>query len=502
MGLLEDSKGGFFKKSQLQCTNKVPMDPLIRVEIEDKPLTAVVLGGTEGLRQVCMHTIFGFDDVDAGWNKGRSRKHPDHPIRLLDPFPGDFCGSGVDGGTTTGSIPDVLADCVILVRDLDRVWDKQSAVASCMLASSVANQCRCRSIVVLSVWNGGGGTDSGRSAWSVNRDQSARIIEELLVYEGVAASKIFQCYWDLDACAAKIDGSYVLPDGANLAKHLCEQLSKAIGKEAVQILALASNNTQIRSAAAKMSSVNHTDARNRNPKRKPLTLFFQSLDFFLWMAHTVEISTYLALAFALSIILPPRVVFLNLLLCFLGGWLIAVFCIETIKRQGSSPRPEHLKIGGFRKFCMLLKNYWVLILLYYLLQPFNRLISPCLEWVVLFLHGIRGAVGKRRAQDMYPHPVLLIHGFACNAIFWMPVRFYLAWKGVRWVHSVTLNPWMGDIDAYAEDIAEKVLITEKPFLILVGKGVDVIKREMIGWKEKNCFSRAEFVECINPDYPS
>ncbi|MCX7177403.1 MAG: alpha/beta fold hydrolase [Proteobacteria bacterium] len=68
-------------------------------------------------------------------------------------------------------------------------------------------------------------------------------------------------------------------------------------------------------------------------------------------------------------------------------------------------------------------------------------------------------------------PLLLIHGYNCNRGFWWWLKPRLEAQG-RSVASLTLEPMHGDIDAYAEQIAQRVnwlcRITGAARVVLVG----------------------------------
>lgn len=53
-------------------------------------------------------------------------------------------------------------------------------------------------------------------------------------------------------------------------------------------------------------------------------------------------------------------------------------------------------------------------------------------------------------------PLLLVHGFLCNGAFWWFLKRYLCRFGITRLFTVNLEPLMGDIDGYAEQIADRV----------------------------------------------
>lgn len=75
-----------------------------------------------------------------------------------------------------------------------------------------------------------------------------------------------------------------------------------------------------------------------------------------------------------------------------------------------------------------------------------------------FFHLLEPWLGKRDAApaDATGTPVLLIHGYLCNAGYWRSTVRYLRRQGLANVHTLSLEPIWGDIDHYAVQVAERV----------------------------------------------
>lgn len=67
----------------------------------------------------------------------------------------------------------------------------------------------------------------------------------------------------------------------------------------------------------------------------------------------------------------------------------------------------------------------------------------------------------RQERDTEPNqsttrPILLIHGYFCNAAFWWSMARYLRRRGLENVHTITLEPVFGDIEHYAIQVKERI----------------------------------------------
>ena len=141
---------------------------------------------------------------------------------------------------------------------------------------------------------------------------------------------------------------------------------------------------------------------------------------------------------------------------FLGVRLFLVLLSFGLMLRGSSPVPEHLRIGALQAVLMVLEEYAALILLFSMVQPFEK----------FWLGPDRlGHCATRRT------PLLLIHGYQCNRGFWFWLRPKLEAAGWT-VATHSMEPTWSEIDNYADGIARRVdqvlAATGAPQLILIG----------------------------------
>ncbi|MCM2288015.1 MAG: alpha/beta fold hydrolase [Sulfuritalea sp.] len=141
---------------------------------------------------------------------------------------------------------------------------------------------------------------------------------------------------------------------------------------------------------------------------------------------------------------------------FLGLRLFLVLLSFGLMLRGSSPVPEHLRIGPLRALRMVLEEYVALILLFSVIQPFEK----------FWLGPDRlGHCATRRT------PLLLIHGYQCNRGFWFWLQPKLETAGWT-VATHSMEPVWTEIDNYTEGIASRIdevlAATGAPQLILIG----------------------------------
>lgn len=151
---------------------------------------------------------------------------------------------------------------------------------------------------------------------------------------------------------------------------------------------------------------------------------------------------------------PPQAAGLGLA-GFLGVRLLLVLLSFGLMLAGSSPVPDRLRIGPPGALRMVLEEYAALILLFSMVQPFEK----------FWLGPDRlGHCAARRT------PLLLIHGYQCNRGFWFWLRPKLEATGWT-VATHSLEPTWTEIDNYADGIARRVdevlAATGAPQLILV-----------------------------------
>lgn len=121
----------------------------------------------------------------------------------------------------------------------------------------------------------------------------------------------------------------------------------------------------------------------------------------------------------------------------------------------SDPVPAGLRIGPLRYLRMVLEEYLGMIVLFSVVQPFER----------FWLKPDR----LKRTPDR--PPLLLIHGYQCNRGTWF--RLLPRLEAAGWcVATHNLEPVLADIDSYAEGIARRIdevlAATGARQLILVG----------------------------------
>lgn len=94
-------------------------------------------------------------------------------------------------------------------------------------------------------------------------------------------------------------------------------------------------------------------------------------------------------------------------------------------------------LGRARTLAMVLREYGVFVLLFGLIQPFERL------WL--------------GADRLRPHalPIVLVHGYLCNRGCWWWLRRRLQ-AGGQVVATLTLEPPWGDIDGFADQLHQRV----------------------------------------------
>lgn len=144
----------------------------------------------------------------------------------------------------------------------------------------------------------------------------------------------------------------------------------------------------------------------------------------------------------------------------LAGFLwLRLFIVGTtfsLMLASSGSVPADLRIGPLRTARMVLEEYFALLVLFAVVQPFERFwLGP-------------DRLAKSRDGRL---PLLLIHGYQCNRGFWFWLRAKLEAAG--WIVAThSMEPVWADIDSYAEGIARRVAevlaATGAPQLILVG----------------------------------
>ena len=123
----------------------------------------------------------------------------------------------------------------------------------------------------------------------------------------------------------------------------------------------------------------------------------------------------------------------------LAGRAAVIGTTFALARFHRAPVPEGARLKPLQAVRMALEEYLAFILLFTVVQPFERLFM--------------GTDRMRPAQDR--PPLLLVHGYECNRAFWWRLRPRLERAG--WlVATVNLEPVFAGIDAYADVIARRI----------------------------------------------
>ena len=146
----------------------------------------------------------------------------------------------------------------------------------------------------------------------------------------------------------------------------------------------------------------------------------------IWLVSRAGWTPSQALALAAAFVLAGRMAF-----------VVATFALAA---PASGPVPAGMRLGPLGALRMLLQEYAALLVLFSVVQPFERFwLGP-------------DRLGHCAAR---PRPVLLIHGYQCNRGFWFWFRRKL--EAVGWtVATHSLEPVYADIDSYAEGIARRI----------------------------------------------
>ena len=149
--------------------------------------------------------------------------------------------------------------------------------------------------------------------------------------------------------------------------------------------------------------------------------------------------------------------FVGAALLSIEGWLKLVgFCLLSgvavrlaltlftffVAAQRAGERPVQRPSRGALA-ALIMRELLASIAAFCVLQPMER-------WL-----GIRRAPG---AADSDTPPVLLVHGYTCNAGIWYPMVRALKRRGITRIYTLNLEPIFGGVDGYAEQVA--ALISE------------------------------------------
>lgn len=138
--------------------------------------------------------------------------------------------------------------------------------------------------------------------------------------------------------------------------------------------------------------------------------------------------------------LQPHTVFAFALGAGLGIRALTVIILFSLAWRYRSKRPPEMRIGPFRWIILFFLELITFLLIFGVLQPFER------WWM-----------GHRSAQSTPGQlPVLLIHGYSCNAAVWWVMQRYLHKQGIGNLFTLNLEPVFGNIDQYAQQVAARV----------------------------------------------
>lgn len=116
-----------------------------------------------------------------------------------------------------------------------------------------------------------------------------------------------------------------------------------------------------------------------------------------------------------------------------AGYLLACFAVAGVGRRGRT------RLRLLRLFA----GEWIaLTLTHTVLQPLRPLWWRTLDRPV-------PATGEGAL-------VVFVHGYCCNAAFWLPMRRRLARRGLAHQAGVDLEPVLGDIDRLGDQLAERL----------------------------------------------
>ncbi len=140
----------------------------------------------------------------------------------------------------------------------------------------------------------------------------------------------------------------------------------------------------------------------------------------------------------------------------LGIRVMTVIILFGLAWQYRSKRPPKMRIGPLRSIILFFLELVTFLLLYGVFQPFEK------SW--MRHRSVRSAAGQL--------PVLLIHGYSCNAAVWWAMQRHLHKQGIGSLFTLNLEPVFGNIDQYAQQVAERVaqinLLHGADQVILVG----------------------------------
>ncbi len=136
-------------------------------------------------------------------------------------------------------------------------------------------------------------------------------------------------------------------------------------------------------------------------------------------------------------------------------------------------RPTAMRIGLWQTVRLVYSELAAFLVLYCVLQPAQH-------WLGRYRPVSSNAT---TAQGL---PVLLIHGYCCNAAYWWAMERYLRGQGIGNLFTINLEPVFADINHYAIQVAERVAqirtLTGADQVILVGHSMGgLVARAYVHW---------------------
>lgn len=197
------------------------------------------------------------------------------------------------------------------------------------------------------------------------------------------------------------------------------------------------------------------------------------LAWFLYLGLAIELLFYGVSGLVLwyYVHIEPQVLVLLALTAAISVRTLAVAGLFLITWIYRAEKPLTMRVKPWRAIYLVVAELGAFLIIYSALHPLSR-------WLV-GRHPL-----SHNASDQLP--VLLIHGYCCNAGFWWSMERYLRRRGVANVFTVNLEPVFGDIDQYAQQVALWVeqtrALTGSDRVILVGHSMGgIVARAYIHW---------------------
>jgi pimeloyl-ACP methyl ester carboxylesterase len=156
----------------------------------------------------------------------------------------------------------------------------------------------------------------------------------------------------------------------------------------------------------------------------------------LFLAVEVGCYAWLASAVAPTQGWPAALALIGLLA--LAVRAVPVLVLYAIALATAEPVPPECRLGAGARIGYALGEIGAAAVIYTFLHPFAFLLMP-----------------RDRTVDGSGTPVLLVHGYLCNRGVWRSLARWLEARGYR-VYTVDLEPVFGDIDVFAEQVAERI----------------------------------------------